>query len=299
MGELESIQVFLAIVEQGSFAGAARQLGLTPASVTRTIAALEGRLGVQLLVRTTRQLSLTSAGAIYAARVGPLARGLADAASELREAQGQVSGLLRISAPIALGRVLLPEVLARFAALHPDAQVVLDLSDRFVDILDEEHDLAIRISGPPEGSSTIWRKISQVPRVLVASPAYLQGHGVPRLPGDLAAHACLAHGTDARGELWELERAGHRHAHVAQGRLSANNADLLARLALGGQGIARLPRFIIAQDLARGDLVETLGDWASPPIWLTLYYPPYDRLPLKVKAFSDLFETHVHAVGLG
>ena len=155
MGELESIRVFLAVAEQSSFAGAARQLGLTPASVTRTIAALEDQLGVQLLVRTTRRVALTSAGAVYAARVAPLAHGLAEAAEETREAQGITSGRIRISAPVSLGLKVLPAILSQFAALYPDTHVALSLSDSFVDIVEEDYDLAIRVSGPPADKSTI------------------------------------------------------------------------------------------------------------------------------------------------
>jgi DNA-binding transcriptional LysR family regulator len=293
MGELESIRVFLAVVEQQSFAGAARQLGLTPASVTRTIAALEDRLGVQLLVRTTRQVSLTSAGAVYAARVAPLAEGLAEAAQETREAQGITSGLIRISAPVALGMRVLPAVLSQFATLYPQTHVALNLSDSFVDIVEEDYDLAIRISGPPEDKSTIWRKISPVPRVLVAAPDYLTARGTPVDPGELAGHACLGYRAHAREEVWELSRGPSRRSHRATGRFSANNGDVLARLAVNGEGIALLPRLFVEEDLAAGRLVEILPDWSAPEIWLTLYYPPYERLPLKVATFSDFFETYM------
>ncbi|MHA6645440.1 LysR family transcriptional regulator [Mesorhizobium sp. A623] len=293
MGELESLRVFLAVAEQGSFAGAARQLAMTPASVTRTIAALERRLGVQLLVRTTRQVSLTSAGAVYAARVAPLSDGLARAAEDTREEQGITSGTIRISAPISLGMKVLPPVLSQFVTLHPQTHVSLALTDRFVDIVEDEYDLAIRISGPPDDKSTIWRKICEVQRVLIASPAYLTARDTPTSPDDLADHACLSYRFDAREEQWELTRGPSRRVHKASGAFSANNGDLLARLAVNGEGIALLPRFIIDDDLAAGRLVEVLPEWSAPQIWLTLYYPPYERLPLKVATFSDFFEAYI------
>ena len=293
MGELEAIRVFLAVVEQQSFAGAARQLGLTPASVTRTIAALEERLGVQLLVRTTRQVSLTSAGAVYAARVEPLAEGLAEAAQETREAQGITSGRIRVSAPVSLGVRVLPAVLSQFATLYPQTHVAVNLSDSFVDIVEEDYDLAIRISGPPDDKSTIWRKIRPVPRVLVAAPRYLAARGTPGDPGDLAGHACVSYRADARDEVWELSRGPSRRSHRATGRFSANNGDLLAQLALNGEGITLLPRFMVEEELSSGRLTEVLPGWSAPEIWLTLYYPPYERLPLKVATFSDFFETYV------
>lgn len=293
MGELESIRVFLAVAEQQSFAGAARQLGLSPASVTRTIASLESALGVQLLVRTTRQVSLTSAGAVYAARVAPLEQGLTQASEETREAQGLTAGRIRISAPMSLGLTVLPSVLSQFTTLHPRTHVSVSLSDRFVDIVDEDYDLAIRISGPPTDKSTIWRKICKVPRVLVASSDLITARGAPQKPEDLGGFACLSYGADAREEVWELSRGASRRSHKARGGFSANNGDILASLVRNGEGIALLPRFIVAGDLEAGRLVEVLPDWSTPEIWLTLYYPPYDQLPLRVATFSDFFETHV------
>jgi DNA-binding transcriptional LysR family regulator len=293
MGELESIRVFLIVAEQQSFAAAARQLGMTPASVTRSIAALEERLGVQLLVRTTRQVSLTSAGAAYVARVAPLSDGLALAAEETREAQGITSGGLRISAPLSLGVKVLPTVLSQFGALHPQIHVDVSLSDRFVDIVEEGFDLAIRVSGPPSDKSTIWRKICKVPRLLVATPDYLRARGTPQQPEDLDQHDCLGYSDDLRAEVWQLSSGKRRQSHRTGARLSTNNGDLLAQLVLNGEGIALLPRFIINADLEAGRLVEVLADWTTKEIWLTLYYPPYEQLPLRVATFSDFFENHI------
>jgi DNA-binding transcriptional LysR family regulator len=293
MGELESIRTFLAVAEQHSFTGAARQLGATAASVTRTIAALEDRLGVQLLLRTTRQVSLTSAGAVYRARVAPLAVALADAVAETRELHGVTSGLIRVSAPMSLGLKVLPAVLSQFAAIHAQTHVALTLSDTFVDIMEDGYDLAIRISGPPPDRSTIWRKICRVPRLLVAAPSYLRARGTPRSPDDLAGFACLSYGAQAQAERWELSQGDAHRSHPAKGGFSANNGDLLAQLAVNGEGIALLPRFIIDAELRSGALVPILADWSTPDIWLTLYYPPYERLPLRVAAFSDFFEVYV------
>ncbi len=293
MGELESIRVFLAVTEHRGFAGAARALGMTPASVTRSIAALEERLGVQLFKRTTRQVSLTSAGAVYAARVAQPVAALNDAAEATRESQGMTSGLIRVSAPMSLGLKVLPSVLSQFAAIHPQTTVALTLSDSFVDIVEDDYDLAIRISGPPGDKSTIWRKISRIPRLLAASPAYLSARGTPQLPEDLGAHACLSYSDGPKPEEWKFSRGQSHRSHVATGAFRANNGDFLARLAVQGEGIALLPRFIIADDLRAGQLVPVLPDWDVPEIWLTLFYPPYDRLPLRVATFSDFFEHHV------
>lgn len=293
MGELESIRCFLAVAGLRSFSAAARQLNMTPASVTRTISALEDSLGVQLLLRTTRVVALTSAGAAYAARVAPLAGGLAEAARETRELHGGTAGMLRISAPLSLGVRVLPAVLSQFAAVHPQVRVALHLSDRFIDVVEEDVDLVIRISRPPEDKSTIWRKVCLVPRLLVAQPAYLLAQGAPERPEDLRRLACLSYGEDARDEVWELTRGAERVSHRAQGGFAANNGDVLAELAANGEGVALLPRFIVAGDLAAGRLAEVLPGWLPPELWLTLTYPPYDRLPRRVATFSDFFEVQV------
>lgn len=298
MGELEALRIFLAVAEHRSFAGAARALGLTPASVTRAIAGLEAQIGTQLFKRTTRQVSLTAAGVAHAGRVaGPVAA-LAGAAEAARESQGLTTGQIRVSVPMSLGLRVLPPVLSQFAALHPQTSVVLTLSDSFIDIVEEDYDLAIRISGPPGDKSTIRRKIAPVPRLLVAAPDYLRDHGTPEAPGDLAAHSCLSYADGPAPEEWKLTRGEIQRSHVARGRFCANNGDLLARLVRQGEGIALLPRFIVDEDLRAGGLEEVLPDWQVPEIWLTLFYPPYDRLPLRVAAFSDFFERHVtHGAG--
>jgi DNA-binding transcriptional LysR family regulator len=293
MGEVEAIRTFLAVAQHSSFSAAARLLGMTAASVTRTISALEEQLGVQLLLRTTRKVSLTSAGAAYAARVAPLVEGLARAAEETRDLQKVTAGSIRVSAPMSLGLKVLPTVLSQFAIIHPKTSVAIELSDRFVDILDENYDLAIRISGPPTDKSTIWRKIRPVPRLLVASPSYLAKHGTPKRPEDLATLECLSYHDHSKTETWELSRPGQTRTVDARGRFSINNGDFLCRLAAAGEGIALLPRFIVEDDLRAGTLVEVLPGWTTPEIWLTLYYPPYEQLPLRVATFSDFFEAFV------
>ncbi len=293
MGEVEAIRTFLTVAEQSSFSAAARLLGLTPASVTRTVSGLEEQLGVQLLLRTTRKVSLTSAGAAYAARVAPLVDGLARATEETRDLHKVTAGSIRVSAPMSLGMKVLPTVLSQFSIIHPKTSVAIELSDRFVDIVEENYDLAIRISGPPTDKSTIWRKIRPVPRLLVASPSFLVQNGTPKLPEDLATLECLSYHDQSKTETWELSRPGQTRTVEANGRFSINNGDFLCRLAVAGEGIALLPRFIVEDELRAGSLVEVLPGWTTPEIWLTLYYPPYEHLPLRVATFSDFFEAFV------
>lgn len=293
MGELEAIRTFLTVADQSSFTAAARLLGMTPASVTRTVSGLEEQLGVQLLLRTTRKVSLTSAGAAYAARVAPLAEGLVRATEETRDLQKVTAGSLRVSAPMSLGMKVLPTVLSQFAIIHPRTSVAIELSDRFIDIVQENYDLAIRISGPPTDKSTIWRKIRPVPRLLVASPAFIARHGMPAMPEDLSGLECLSYNDQLKTETWVLSRHGQTRIIEAKGRFSINNGDFLCKLATAGEGIALLPHFIVEEDLRAGRLVEVLRDWSTPEIWLTLYYPPYEQLPLRVATFSDFFEAFI------
>lgn len=293
MGEVEAIRTFLTVAEQSSFSAAARLLGMTPASVTRTVSGLEEQLGVQLLLRTTRKVSLTSAGAAYAARVAPLVDGLARATEETRDLQKVTAGSIRVSAPMSLGMKVLPTVLSQFSIIHPKTSVAIELSDRFVDIVEDNYDLAIRISGPPTDKSTIWRKIRPVPRLLVASPSFLAQNGRPKVPEDLATLECLSYHDQSKTETWELSRPGQTRTVEASGRFSINNGDFLCRLAVAGEGVALLPRFIVEDELRAGSLVEVLPGWTTPEIWLTLYYPPYEHLPLRVATFSDFFEAFV------
>ena len=293
MNEFSQIRAFLAVAEHHSFVAAARQLAMTAPSVTRAIGALEERLGVQLLLRTTRQVSLTSAGAIYAARVGPLLAEFEKADEEVREQQGEAAGLLRINAPMSLGLQVLPDVASGFRAEYPDTTLSLSLTDRFVDIVSDNIDLAIRISQAPRDKSTIWRKICPVRRVLVASPGYLAAFGDIAGPEDLHSHACLAYDEEAASETWELCSAGRTHK-VRAGQTLAQQQWRSDRAAGGERrGVALLPYFIVERAFVDKRLEQVLPDWEPTPLWLTLYYPPYEKLPLRVKAFSDFFEDYV------
>ena len=293
MSEFNDIRVFLAVAEQRSFVAAARQLSMTAPTVTRAINALEERLGVQLLLRTTRQVSLTSDGAVYAARIGPLLREFEAAADEVRSRKGEAAGLIRINAPLSLGQQILPDIVSGFRVEYPEITVSLSLTDRFIDIVSDSFDLAIRISEPPRDKSTIWRRICKVQRVLVASPGYLAAFGTPHSPDDLEAHSRLAYDEEAIAEAWELANGGRRRRLRAGGKIAGNNGELIARLAENGEGVALLPKFIVEDALAQGRLTRILADWSPPQLWLTLYYPPYEKLPMRVAKFSDFFETYV------
>ncbi|GFE65197.1 LysR family transcriptional regulator [Litoreibacter roseus] len=294
MSDVATLKVFLTVAEEQSFSAAARLLSMTPASVTRAIAGLEAELGVQLLLRTTRKVSLTSAGAVYAARVKPLVLAF-DAASEaVREEDGITSGLIRISAPLSMGLRLLPDAVRQFRSLHPATHISLNLSDHFVDILSGAFDLAIRISTAPTDKSTIWRKICPVPRCLIASPKYLEKRTKLQMPDDLSKLACLAYAESGLTETWTLSKDQSTRTLVAGSTFSSNSGDMLRALAVDGEGVALLPEFLVEENLRNGSLIRVLPDWQPTELWLTLYYPPYEKLPLRVATFSDFFEKYVN-----
>ncbi|MEO4043493.1 LysR substrate-binding domain-containing protein [Hoeflea sp. CAU 1731] len=291
MDELGTIRTFLAVARNRSFADAARQLRAPPATVTRAVSSLERSLGTQLLVRTTRQVSLTSAGAAYAARVEPLVRDIDSLADDFRSGAEADSGLLRINAPMSLGLKLLPPILSGFRTQYPRIELSVSLSDEFVDIVGADFDLAIRISEPPTDKSTIWRKICPVERILVTATGSTTAN--VETPEDLDPSQCFAFSAAGREETWMLGRNGQTRSVRAGGRFSANSGDLLAQLVESDGGAALLPRFIVEDAIANGRLVQILRGWTPPLLWLSLYYPPYEKLPPRVAGFSDYFEEYV------
>jgi DNA-binding transcriptional LysR family regulator len=291
-GQIERIRVFLEVAERQSFAAAARSLGLTPSIVTRYVSELEAELSVQLLVRTTRRVSLTVAGRLYVERIRPVVDEIDRTNEFVRQQQDAVKGLLRVSAPLSLGLRFLPGAIARFCNLYPNVELKLNLTDRFVDMLGDEFDMALRISGPPSDKSTIWRKICVVPRLLAASPAYLLRAGVPKAPGDLTGHKCLGYSNFAGGDRWTLRNSvtGEEQSTEVKLPFECDNGEVVAELAASGEGIALLPRFIVSKYLAVETLTPVLAQWRPPEIWLTAFYPPYQALPAKVNAFTHLIE---------
>jgi DNA-binding transcriptional LysR family regulator len=290
-GQLERIEVFVAVAEHQSFAGGARALGVSRSIATRYVGELESLLGAQLLVRTTRRVSLTLAGRLYLDQVKSLAGAVARANGMIREQQSALSGVLRVSAPLSLGLRFMPRVVAQFRSLYPNVRLNLNLTDRFVDILSAEFGMALRISSPPRDKSTIWRRICNVPRLFVAAPAYLLRMGTPQDPTELTQHHCLGYSRLAGGDHWHLHHtAGREHTIAPNLVFQCDNGDVIGDLAALGEGIALLPRFIIASHLSRGTLQPILTDWSAPEIWLSAYYPPYEALPPKVALFTRCVE---------
>lgn len=290
-GKIDRLRTFAAVTRLGSFSAAARATRQSPPVVTRLVAELEAELGAQLLVRTTRKVQATAAGKAFAADCERILADLQAAEEKVRAGQMLVAGDLRVSAPLSFGQAYFGDTISQFRVLHPGVKLLIDLEDRFVDILQEDYDMAIRISEPPKDKSTIWRKIMPVPRLLVAAPGYLERRGRPASPADLRGQDCLGYSHMSGGDGWRLTDArGRREIISPSYSIVCNNGDLLADLAAAGEGIAALPLFIVEARLASGALVDVLPGWQLPETWLTAYYPPYTQLPNKVRVFTEFLE---------
>ena len=293
MQELKPVRVFLEVATLKSFAAAAKSLRMTPASVTRIVAKLEEDLGEQLLLRTTRQVSLTSTGAFVAARYKPLIQAFDKVEQDLEREIQPYRGRLSINAPMSFGLRIMPMLVESFRLAYPNIDLNIHLTDRLVDIVSETCDLSIRVSGPPQDKSTIWRKLCEGPLQVVAAPSLFERHPKPKSPDDLDHKICLSYGEEAAPEVWRFEKGALKRPFTSGQSIRSNNGDLLYQFAQSGAGIVMLPNFLVADGLAAGKVVPVLEDWAIPPLWVSLFYPPYETLPPLVATFTDFFEAYL------
>lgn len=253
---LTGMEVFVRAVRLGGLSSAAREMRMSPAMAARHLDALEARLGTTLVHRTTRRLALTDAGAEYLDRAERLLAEIAEADADVSAQSKMVEGLLRVSAPATFGVMHVAGLVAEFCRLHPRLTIELGLNDRYVDLLEERWDMAIRIGRLPD-SSLIAKRLAPVRLAICASPAYLAERGTPGSLDDLSAHDCLGYTlvTLTGTSVWGFGRDGSRHVPV-RGSLHANNGEALVRAAMAGQGLVYGPRFIAAPAIATGALVE-------------------------------------------
>jgi DNA-binding transcriptional LysR family regulator len=285
MNQLEDMQIFVNTVDAQSFTAAADKLGLSKQFISRRIMALEDRLGARLLIRTTRKLSVTDTGRVYYERALKIIDEVNDAEQLVSSENLSPRGTLRISAPMSFGTLHLGSAIARFMAQCPDVRIELDLSDRFVDIVGEGYDMAIRI-GHLADSSLVARQIAPAQIVACASPAYLKLRGKPQSPGELKDHDCLLYG-HSRNVEWIFSDKG-KPLHVPiKGRLRANNGELACTAAIADLGIILLPTFIVGAALRNKQLVTILDAYAPPPLTIYAVYPQHRQASLAVKAFTD------------
>lgn len=287
MDKFQEMASFVAVVEAGSFVGAADATGLSKAAVSRHVAELEQRLGARLLHRTTRRLSLTDDGQLFFARAKEMLAAIDEAESEISSRSGEPSGLLRINAPLTFGVMHLAPLWGRFAQLYPKVSLDIELSDRVVDLVEEGYDLAVRITNLPS-SQLVSRQLASTRMVACASPSYLALHGTPQHPRDLTQHEVISYSYWAARNEWTFVAPDDNPVVVrTRARIHANNGDTCRAAALDHQGIILQPDFLVADDLRRGDLVELFPGYRAMTLGIHAVYPSRKHLPIKTRRLVD------------
>ncbi|OZI72764.1 MULTISPECIES: LysR family transcriptional regulator [Bordetella] len=287
MDHLTALRVFRRVVELTSFAHAARQLGLSPAAVSKNVGELEAHLQVRLLNRTTRRMSLTEAGALYYDQIVRILDDLDEAGRSLGPMQSRPSGVLRVSAPMSLTLIGLSEAIPRFLRAYPDLSLDLHLDDRRVDIVREGFDLAIRGSDRLEDSNLVARRLTLLTHVLCGAPSYFEEHGVPASPEELQAHNCIRFSLSGHADEWVFERAGQSVRVAIRGRYRVNSSLAVRDALRAGFGVSLIPLTYVRQDLAEGRLRTVLDDWSMVGTYIYAVYPSRRHVAAKVRAFVE------------
>jgi len=281
-----ALSLFVAVVESGSFSAAGRILDLSPSAVSRAIDRIETRLGVRLLLRSTRALSLTAEGQAYLQSARRILADLDDAEQQIAD-QGAPRGRLRVSAALSHGRLCVVPLLGEFAALYPHILVDIALTDILVDVAAGQADVAIRF-GPLADSTLTIRKLGETRRVIVASPAYLARHGTPRRPEELHSHNCLNFNFRRAEPIWPFRADGRDFVLCVKGNIEANNGETLGQLAANGVGIARVGAFSVAGEIAAGRLVPLLEAYNPGDVELIhAVFVGGANTPARVRVFVD------------
>jgi DNA-binding transcriptional LysR family regulator len=281
-----SMRVFTAVVDAGSFTGAADKLALSRGMATRYVAQLEEHLGVRLLHRTTRKLSLTEAGNDYNERAIQVLAMVAEAESSVAQEASVPRGTLRVSSSNAFGARHLGPAITEYLQRYPGVQVDITLNDRVVDLVEEGFDVAIRVATKID-PGLVARKLAHTRLVACASPGYLKKHGVPKVPEDLVNHQCLTYAYVSSPNEWRFRRAGVEKKILVSGGLCGNSGDILRSAAVEGLGITLQPDFLAYEALRERKLVRVLADWETDDHAVFAVYPNRKFLPPKVRSFID------------
>jgi DNA-binding transcriptional LysR family regulator len=291
--DFEGLAMFAKVAEEGSFAAAARAMGVSVATVSRGVARLEERLGARLFNRTSRQLALTEFGGTIAEKAGDIYRQAEEAENAARAMSVQPRGLVRLAVPMSFGLRWVAPLLPGFFKAYPDVSIDLHLSDATVDIVAQGFDAALRIAALPD-SSLVARRLCPVSQLVVASPKYLKRHGRPTHPRELVGRPCLSYAYRARSDVWRfVNDAGEEEPVTPVGPLRVTNADALLPTLLEGLAIAELPEFIAGEYLADGRLKAILTDWHLTRGGLYFVTPSARSRPAKVTALADYLAQHL------
>ena len=287
MDKFEDLQAFVAVVEAGTFTAAADRLNIAKSAVSRRVSALEERLGVQLLRRTTRVLNLTETGQSFYEHSARILADLDVAEAAVQQEHGELSGTLRVALPLSFGVRHMCKPIAAFTKRHPRLKFDLDLNDRRIDLIEEGVDVAVRI-GHLRDSSLIARKLFDARTVIAAAPHYLHTHGTPETPDDLKHHDCLVYSNLEDPDRWPwTDSDGKRHAVAVKTTMRASSGDFLTNAASHGLGIVIQPTFLASEAIRRGNLMPILTDYDWPVTPAYAVYPPTRHLSYRERAFID------------
>jgi len=286
MDRFRSMSVFVEVVERGGFTAATEKTGLSRAHVSKLVMQLEEHLGIRLLNRTTRRISLTEMGRIYYERCKALLLEADEIDGMAREQASKPRGTLTIGAPSSFGTLQFKKVITEYMKRYPQMQISLHLTDRFVDVVDEGFDVVIRIAEMVD-SSLIARKLSPCKRVFCASPEYLREFGTPKVPQDLALHKCLLYTNLDKPDTWTLHGSTGTESVKVSGPLTADNGAILQAAAVDNLGIIFSPTFIVGEDIRAGRLQQILPNYCPPDIAIHAVFPSRRYLSAKVRTFVD------------
>ncbi|MEO1281691.1 MAG: LysR family transcriptional regulator [Pseudomonadota bacterium] len=286
MDKLDAMAAFTRVVSEGSFAAAARAKGVTRSALSKAVMSLEDDLGVRLLDRTTRRVSATEAGLAYYERALQILADVAETDAQVAQLHGTPTGVLKVNAPMTFGTMYLAEIVSDFVNANPAIKVELMLSDRFVDPIAEGLDVTLRV-GKLADTSLIARKLAVTQMLVVASPDYLAAAGIPETPEALVAHQCLAYGHTTTLQRWRLSDTADQSSYPITSRLCANNGEVLLKAAIGGQGLAFLPSFMVAGGLNSGLLATVLDSYVDRTLDIHALYAPNRYLAAKSRLFID------------
>ena len=287
MDRLQAMHLFVRVAELSSFSAVAQQMGLARSAVTRQIAALEQHLGIKLMVRSTRRLMLTSAGAAYLEKCRVILNLVEAAETGVAEERQTPRGMIRISLPLTYGLMRVAPILLDFARRYPEVQIDMDYTDRRVNLIEEAIDLSVRITSRL-GATEIARRIGSSQLQAVASPAYLAEHGMPRHPSELIHHECLSYTTTAESkQTWSFDVDGVLTAYPIRARIHSNNGEALNDAVERGLGIALQPDFIIERSLQSGKVVTILTEFPLPELGIYAMLPSNRQVPYRVRVLMD------------
>ncbi|MFO1088119.1 MAG: LysR family transcriptional regulator [Hyphomicrobiales bacterium] len=286
MDKLQAMSAFSRVVSLGSYAEAGRSLGLTRSAVSKAVMELEQLLGARLLDRTTRRIHPTEAGTAYYEQCVDILARIEETEMQVSSLHAEPRGVLKVNAPMSFGALYLGPAIAAFMTRYPALKVELTLNDRFIDPVEEGVDLTVRIAELAD-SSLIARRLAPAPRVLAASAAYLDRHGLPQSPDDLKRHHCLNYGHTTLMQRWTLWRDGEAVSVPINSVLCSNNGDVLRAAALAGNGITKLPTFLIGRDLKEGRLRPVLEAYPATELGIYALYTPNRYLAAKTRALID------------